>query len=44
VENPKLEKLRAAMSKKSTMVMGEYIIELKAMCPKKRPTSDYKFT
>jgi len=44
VENPKWEKTRVGMSKKSIMVMEKYIIDLKAMCSKKRLTSDYKFT
>ena len=44
MKNPKREKLRATMSKESTMVMGEYIIDIRAMCPKKRLMNDYKIT
>ena len=44
MENPEREKLWAMMSEKSTIMMGEYRIDLRAMCPKTRSTSDYKFT
>ena len=33
VENPKQEKPRTEMSKKSITMMGEYIIDLRMMCP-----------
>ena len=40
MENPKRQKL-GPMSKESTMVIGEYRIDLKAKCPKKISISDY---
>jgi len=36
-----MEKQRAAMSKESIMTMGEYRIDFRVMCPKKRSISDY---
>ena len=35
MKSPKQEKPRATMSEESTMVMGEYGIDLKVMCHKK---------
>ena len=44
MENPEREKPRAAMNERFTMVMGQYRISLKVICPKKRSTSNYGFT
>jgi len=42
VKNPKPKNSLMAMSKESTMMMGEYIIDLKAIFYKKRSISDCK--
>jgi len=44
IENPKWEKPWLAISKESTVVLGEYIIYLKVMCRRKRSISEHKFT